>query len=838
MMRRLFSRYPLRVVIISTIVLLLLLTAGTTWFLTFRNGRASVQEFTEQIGSQSMSSIRQHLKSYLSAPAMINRINGFAFGMNDSRLVGKELMIRRFLAEIAQFDTVISISYANAEGDYYGITRGVEGIPLGLTVSDRETNHFLEGFQTDSEGRRLGLVARSSDIYDPRQRPWYRDALEAGMPKWTPVYLWTNEDVGIDAVTPVYDPGGNLQGVLDTSLTLKGMGVFIDTLKATPHTKAFILDRLGMVVAASSISKPYSVKDGVLERLFASDSTDPVVRSAGAQISKMIATGTTITGERHLTVQIGGQRNTVFVSPFQNGPGIDWFIVEVVPESDYAQQIYQDTRSTVIFVAIALLLSVIIALMLARRVTAPLELLNTMARSLAAGELTHELSLEGTDEVGQLATSFNVMAEELRRSFENLSASEARYRAIFHRSAVSLWEIDTTELRKRLNQLRDSGHKDLESYINGNPEFLAQGVQIVRVVDVNETTLKLFEAKSREELLGPIGNTLDSSSLSVFAPKAMALAESGHQHDLETTVLTRTGRRLNVIMHFHVPAEHDPFGHTLVSVIDITKRVQAEEERALLEDQLRHSQKMESVGHLAGGISHDINNLLTPILGYSQVLLEDSIPNKRELVESIIGAAGRIRDLTQKLLTFSRKQRLAKSVADLRTVVKDFEILLRQTVRKNVDLRIDLPGSLGMTKVDVGQIEQVVMNLAINAQDAMPDGGTLNITLRDVILDEDWARTHCGFSPGDYVALTVSDTGTGMDEATRRRVFEPFFTTKEPGKGTGLGLSTVYGIVRQHGGHIEIDSQKGWGTVFSIYFPRHVSPMSEDIVAQASFQRP
>jgi signal transduction histidine kinase len=371
----------------------------------------------------------------------------------------------------------------------------------------------------------------------------------------------------------------------------------------------------------------------------------------------------------------------------------------------------------------------------------------------------------------------------------------------------------------------------LEAYIRKNPDFLAHAVQIVRVVDVNDTTLRLFEAKSREELLGPIGNTFDQSSLATFAPRAIATAEKGRQHELETTVLTRTGRRLNVIMHFHVPADHDPFGNTLVSVIDITKRVEAEEERALLEDQLRHSQKMESVGHLAGGISHDINNLLTPILGYSQILLEDSIPNKQEVVESVLGAAGRIRDLTRKLLTFSRKQRLAKTVADLRTVVKDFEILLRQTVRKNVDLRIDLPEGLGMTKVDVGQIEQVIMNLSINAQDAMPHGGTLAITLRDVIRDEAWARGHRGISAGEYVEITVSDTGTGMDEETRKRVFEPFFTTKEPGKGTGLGLSTVYGIVRQHGGHIEVDSQKGWGTVFSIYFPRYVSPTSVGVSA-------
>ncbi|HTP60405.1 MAG TPA: ATP-binding protein, partial [Spirochaetia bacterium] len=390
--------------------------------------------------------------------------------------------------------------------------------------------------------------------------------------------------------------------------------------------------------------------------------------------------------------------------------------------------------------------------------------------------------------------------------------------------AVSLWEVDTSELRRERARLKSAGSQDLTAHLKANPELATRALHLARVVDVNEATVRLFEAKSREELLGPLDLTFDPQSLSGFLPEALGKAERGSQYDIETTVPSRTGRMLNVIMHFSIPAESEGLSTTLVSVVDITKRTQAEQEKAWLEEQLRQSQKMESVGRLAGGISHDINNLLTPILGYSELLLDEKPAGKQDAARIILGAAQRIRDLSNKLLAFSRKQHLSKSVTDLRTVVADFQAFLRRTIKDTVEMRVEIPDEIGLVAVDIGQVEQVLMNLAVNAQDAMPDGGVLTFALHDVLLDEEWARSNPDMSPGPYVALAVSDTGTGMDQATLKRIFEPFFTTKEPGKGTGLGLSTVYGIVKQHSGHIEVDSEQGWGTVFTVYFPRFTGP--------------
>jgi PAS domain S-box-containing protein len=338
-----------------------------------------------------------------------------------------------------------------------------------------------------------------------------------------------------------------------------------------------------------------------------------------------------------------------------------------------------------------------------------------------------------------------------------------------------------------------------------------------RFVYMNET-LQNKLGYSREEL-GDLYLSEVDMSFSPWPEFMQKLREKGVLI-FESSHTTKSGSNYPV----EVTAEYTRFDgneYVIAFIRDVTRRKRAEEALRESEEQLRHAQKMEAVGRLAGGVAHDFNNLLTTISGYTELLMLKLDENDalRTDAEQVMRAAGRAAVLTRQLLAFSRKQILQPRVLALNDVIANTEKMLGRLIGEDIRIITDLSPELLPVKADQGQIEQVIMNLAINARDAMPQGGKFTLATANVTLDEESARDIPGAIPGRFVRLMISDTGIGMDRVTIAHIFEPFFTTKGPEEGTGLGLSIVYGIVRQHGGWIDTRSKPGRGTTFNIYLP-------------------
>lgn len=357
--------------------------------------------------------------------------------------------------------------------------------------------------------------------------------------------------------------------------------------------------------------------------------------------------------------------------------------------------------------------------------------------------------------------------------------------------------------------------REKELWLSTIMEALPTGVMIIdaetrTIMDVNPAMVHMV-GEIKEEVIGRICHQYVCPANIRKCP----ICDLGQSVDRsECIMLTASGQKKQILKTVH-PSVIGGRNVLIENLVDI-------EDKKLLEEQLHQSQKMEAVGQLAGGIAHDFNNILAAILGYSELALDDVSEDHPvyEYVCEIAKAGNRARDLTRQLLTFARKQELMLQPLNLNRVVLGIEKMLRRTLRENVDIKVKLSPGIGAIQGDPGQIEQVILNLAVNAQDAMPEGGILVIETADIFLDEAYARSHQGVAVGSYVLLTLSDSGAGMDKETLARIFEPFFTTKGAGKGTGLGLSTVYGIVQQHKGHIWAYSEVGEGSTFRVYFPR------------------
>jgi signal transduction histidine kinase/CheY-like chemotaxis protein len=389
---------------------------------------------------------------------------------------------------------------------------------------------------------------------------------------------------------------------------------------------------------------------------------------------------------------------------------------------------------------------------------------------------------------------------------------QRRYRSIFDSASVGLWDTDLSRVRAYLDAL-DTRGLEVEAYLLAHPDQLARVATLWSFREVNDAALRSLHC-TRSELPDSFGEIVHGVSEDAWLSLLTAVAQGAPRFETELRLAPEQGDT-HVIVSMTLPRDDADLEHVVVSMVDVT-------ERKRLERELWSAQRMEAIVHLTGGVAHDFNNLLMVISSYAGFVMEQ-LPEgnaAREDVKVIQDSAARAAELTNQLLAFGRRQVQQLEIMSLNGVIAELDKMLQRVIGEDIELVTRLDARLGWVKADRLQIEQILMNLAVNARDAMPNGGKLTIETANVDIDAAAARSKGEQVPvGSYAMIAVRDSGTGMDAATRERIFEPFFSTKERDRATGLGLSTVYGIVMQSQGHIAVQSELGCGSTFEIYLP-------------------
>ncbi|MFC2094823.1 ATP-binding protein [Candidatus Bipolaricaulota bacterium] len=768
------------------LVILLVASIGIASTVWYWNWRQAAGDSARMVQSEIGSRIEDHILRFLAIPHEISEVNAAALRLVDRDTFGPHDLETLFLEQIRVFETISSIYAGSPEGGLVDAGReGAGGLLYVIETAGFRSGSFNK-YRVDNEGSRGELLSTIPD-FDATTRPWFTEAVETKDATWSDIYvLFSGQDMAVAASRPVYDVNGNLLLVLSSDIFLSQIDEFLGSLEYGETGLGFIIERSGLLVASSTDTPPLrgDNTDPVL-RVLALDSQSSLIQQTARFLQETFGELATIDAGFQGEFSLDGDRLFVQVRPIRDAYGIDWLSVIVIPESDFLGPIIASMKTALILLAIALTLTIGAGVVFAKRVTRPLEELASAAQAMGESRFVQIPHSKRIREIRDLSFSLEDMGNRLDSTLGNLRE-----------------EIDEREQAQRTLQ---ESEELLRMYIEKAPIAIFVTNAAGQYTDVNPAAAQMT-GYSREDLLrmgilGLIGADEPDADLSLF-------------HNLKETGLASGESRLQkkdgTELWIQIDAVALAPDRLVAFCTDITQRRQTEES-------MRHQQKMESLGTMARGVAHEINNPLMGMMSYSELLeARISDPDAKKYAKNILREGERIAHIIRNLLSFAREDKGARHPADIRHIIADALPLVHNALlRSHITIHEDHDEAIPEVNCSRQQIQQVIVNLLMNARDALD--------VKYPQYDEDkiiQLRVTSVEHAGDiWVRTSIEDHGAGMTKDGATRAFDPFFTTKSRDERTGLGLTISFGIIQEHGGKIEIESKKGEGTTVHFDLP-------------------
>jgi PAS domain S-box-containing protein len=824
------KKAPLRTVLIVPFVLQIVGTAGLVGYLSYTNGQKAVNNLAARLAAQIGDRVIHYLDTYLSVPHLINRINADAVRQKTINLQDLRQLERYLFFQLKQFDSPTTIIFGSKQGDFVGSDRTI-GQNL-IMRSDELDRGIINMYVPDSLGKRTKLY-KTFRQPDATNRPWYQAAKAAGKSNWSKIFTVGNKtDLVINGNLPIYDETTKeLLGVFSVNLNIIKIANFLDSIKTSKSAKIFIIERSGLLVANSGPDNPYTFSNQEFNRLKSTASPNVTIRATGLFLTARFGDFSQINDVQQLKFEIDGQCQLLKVVPYRDNFGLDWLIAIVIPESDFMAEIDANNFTTIILCATALMGAIVVGIFTAKWITEPLLRLNTAAKALANNQRNTNVDIDRADEVGQLANSFNYMADKLQSAFKSLQSlnaaltdSESRVKQILEAMPVGVSVHDITGQLIYINQIA----RQLVG-IQSVPESLTE--QLAQILIYQAGTDELYSISKN-----PIARSLKGETVRV--------------EDIEIRLPDRT-IPLEVFSTPLFDEDRNIIGAIAASQ-DITDRKKAEKllnnyNRTLeqkVSDRIAELQEAKEAAEVASlaksaflaNMSHELRTPLNAILGYTQILSRqpDFSPRDKEQIRTIQQCGSQLLTLINDILDLAKieaeKMELTVNDVCLPDFLNDISKIFRlKAEEKNLVFVSQISGKIpDLVSVDEKRLRQILLNLLSNAikftdegsilfkveviENSQPAAGILNAHQ-----ESDFSFNSSPAFPNTKIRFQVKDTGIGIDSDTIERIFLPFEQVSEIGQkteGTGLGLNIAKTLVSLMGGELKVESCWSVGSTF------------------------